>query len=200
MIYQKSISHLCDSYLSVTLYLQLSMKEQPKSTGWKRYWVFQRRTVLRKSGSMDGWSSCSSSPSGPQFIFLLCHTLVICHCWGITKYHFPARQCSMQDSTSPAGLLEYSEEIFSKNNVLGISFVLCLELGPKTTPLLVMRKGLSLLVETNQNLFPFHKEKWIPRLCQQTERSKWWGWFLNMSTQMNMFSITQEQEGVQYNV
>lgn len=152
MNYLKSTSQLCNSYKSVTLYLQLSMKEQPKSTGWKRYWVFHR-TVLRRSGSMDGWSSGSASPSGPQFfVFLLCHTLVTRHCWDITKYHFPARHCSMQASTSPAGLLEYLRKPFPKIMCQVSPLYMCLKLGPKTTPFLVMRKGLSLLVETDQDV------------------------------------------------
>lgn len=156
MIYLKSTSQLCDSYRSVTLYLQLSIKEQPQ-IHWLEKIVFHRRTILRRSASMDGWSSSSESPSGPQFfVFLLCHTLVIRHCWDITNHHFPARQRSMQDSTSTAGFLEYLREPFPKITWLVSPLYKCIVLGPKTTPLLVMRKGLPLLIEIDQDLPPFH--------------------------------------------
>lgn len=48
----------------------------------------------------------------------------------------------MQDSTSSAGLLEYSEETFSKNNVLGISFVYVSRIGSQDYPTAGNEKGI----------------------------------------------------------
>lgn len=70
-----------------------------------------------------------------------------------TRFHF-----TLQDSLNV-------EENFSRNKLSDTS-CMCLKLGSMTT-LAGSEKGIIILVETNQDLPPFH-EKWIPKLCQQT--------------------------------
>lgn len=141
MIYQKSISHLCDSFLSVTLIFSYWWKSNRNPLAGKDTESFTEQSWGRVAPlwlvqllSIPFWA--------PVLHLSACHTWVIRHCWDITKYHFPARQCSMQDSTWPAGLLEYSEETFSKNNVLGISFVCVSRIGSQDHPTAGNEKGI----------------------------------------------------------
>lgn len=172
MIYLKSASRLCSSYKSVTLYLQLSLTKQPKSTGcktnslsrkdspevqWPRGWPVQWLSIpIQAPGS--------SSPALPRSSYA---SLLR----DITRHHIPARKRSMKDSTLCCRTPWIFEETFSKNNPSAISFVYGSRIGSYDHFIAGMRRDYHFRLKLIRIYPRFHKEKWIPKLCQQTGAS-----------------------------
>lgn len=157
MIYPKSTSQLCDSYRSVTLYLQLSIKEQPQI-----HWMEKILSLSQKNNPeakcLHGWLvQWLSIPFWAPVLHLS------------ALPHFSYTSLLRHNQASLASKATFNarfhinlripwifEEPFPKITWLVSPLYMHLELGPKTTPLLVMRKWLSSLVETDQDLPPFH--------------------------------------------
>lgn len=177
MIYLKSTSQLCDSYRSVTLYLQLSIKEQPQI-----HWLEKILSLSQKNSpeakrlhgwlvqwlSIPFWAPVLRLSALPHFSY----TSLLSH----NQASLPSKATFNARFHVNHRIPWIFEETFSKNNVFGISFVCVSRIGSQDHPIAGHEKGI---IITGWNWSGFIPIPWIPKLCQQTVRSKWRGWLLN---------------------
>lgn len=177
MIYLKSTSQLCDSYRSVTLYLQLSIKEQPQI-----HWLEKILSLSQKNSpeakwlhgwlvqwlSIPFWAPVLRLSALPRFSY----TSLLRH----NRASLPSKATFNARFHINRRIPWIFEETFSKKNVFGISFVYVSRIGSQDHPIAGNEKGI---IITGWNRSGFIPIPWIPKLCQQTVRSKWRGWLLN---------------------